>query len=234
MMRRTGELIGNQKVMHRLVVWAAQFVVFVLAALASFLLRFDFNLPPVYFRHLLYAIPVWLVVKGAVFRVIIPDRCSWRYVSVCDLPQIALANLAGSALGCAAMLWLNPKGVPRSIYLLDLILCFLGTAGLRVFVRIVSETATSVRHRSTGKRTLIYGAGDAGVTVLREVQNNPKLLYRVRGFLDDRPDKQGARILGVPVLGGGDGTKSLVKRHDVETILIAVPSATSAQMTRIL
>src|SRR5215472_10495903 len=133
MMRRAGELIESLEVMHGVVVWAAHFVIVVLAALASFLMRFDFSLPPVYLRHLLYALPVWLVVKSAGFRVIIPDRGWWRYVSVCDLLRIAFANLAGSAVGCAVILWVDPKGVPRSIYLLDLILCFLGTAGLRVF-----------------------------------------------------------------------------------------------------
>jgi FlaA1/EpsC-like NDP-sugar epimerase len=81
---------------------------------------------------------------------------------------------------------------------------------------------------------LIYGAGDAGITLLREIQKNPELPYRVRGFLDDRPDKKGVHILGVSVLGGGDQIRETVIKYNVSIILIAIPSATGAEMTSIL
>jgi FlaA1/EpsC-like NDP-sugar epimerase len=84
------------------------------------------------------------------------------------------------------------------------------------------------------KRSLIYGAGEAGITLLREIRNNPRLSYRVVGFLDDRPDKKGLRLDDVEVLGGGDEVERLVTKQNVETILIAIPSATGAEMTRIL
>ena len=88
--------------------------------------------------------------------------------------------------------------------------------------------------KADNKRCLIYGAGDAGITLLREIRNNTRLSYRVVGFLDDRPDKKGLRLAGVPVLGGGDEVESLVRKHNIEMILIAIPSATGAEMTRIL
>jgi FlaA1/EpsC-like NDP-sugar epimerase len=60
------------------------------------------------------------------------------------------------------------------------------------------------------------------------------LSYRVVGFLDDQPDKRGLRLAGVPVLGVGDEAESLVRKHNIQTILIAIPSATGTEMTRIL
>lgn len=81
---------------------------------------------------------------------------------------------------------------------------------------------------------MIYGAGDAGRSLLREIRGNPHLGYRVVGFLDDGSDKQGLRIHGVPVLGGQAEVESLVGKHKAEMILIAVPSATGPFMTRIL
>jgi FlaA1/EpsC-like NDP-sugar epimerase len=200
----------------------------------AFLLRFDFGLPHHYLRHLAYALPIWIVVKIVVFRVAGLDRGWWRYVSVTDLLRIVAGNFAGSAISCIAIILIAPAGFPRSIYVLDLMICFLGTAGIRMIVRMTAE-ATS--HRGGGaleKNTLIYGAGEAGVTLLREIQRNPKLLYRVRGFLDDRPDKKGVHILGVSVLGGGDEIEVLVKKHKIDIILIAIPSATGSQMTKIL
>ena len=220
--------------LHRPIVWAVQLGFFALSGVAAFLLRFDFGLPPHYLRHLAYALPIWIVVKAVVFRVAGLDRGWWRYVSVSDLVRIVAGNLAGSVLSCIAILLIAPAGFPRSIYVLDLMICFLGTAGVRMIVRMMAEASLHGNGGAPEKNTLIYGAGDAGVTLLREIQRNPRLLYRVRGFLDDRPDKKGVHILGVPVIGGGADLGTLVARHRIGAILVAIPSASGAQMTRIL
>lgn len=220
--------------MHRLIVWAVELGIFALSGVAAFLLRFDFGLPPAYFRHLAYAVPIWVVVKAVVFRVANLHRGWWRYVSVADLLRIVVGNLVGSALSCIAILFIAPGGFPRSIYILDLMICFLGTAGVRMIVRMTTEATAPRRNVAPEKNTLIYGAGDAGITLLREIQKNSKLPYRVRGFLDDRPDKKGLHILGVSVLGGGDQVEPLVAKCNIEIILIAIPSATGTEMTRIL
>jgi FlaA1/EpsC-like NDP-sugar epimerase len=218
----------------RPIVWAVQLGVFALSGAAAFLLRFDFGLPSTYLRHLAYALPIWIVVKSVVFRVAGLDRGWWRYVSVTDLLRIVVGNFAGSVLSCIAILFIAPAGFPRSVYLLDLMICFLGTSGVRMIVRMMAEAASHGSSGAPEKNTLIYGAGEAGVTLLREIQRNPKLLYRVRGFLDDRPDKKGVHILGVSVLGGGDEVALLVTKHKIDIILIAIPSASGTEMTRIL
>ncbi len=233
-MRTIRNFFENLNSLHRMMVWLAQIGVFTLSAVLAFLLRFDLNLPAAQLFHLAHAVPIWVVAKSAVFRIGGLDRGWWRYVSVRDLARIVIANAAGSFLGCVAIVAILPAGFPRSVFLLDLILCFLGTSGLRVAVRMIAEATSSGRSGCAGKNALIYGAGDAGVTLLREIQMNPKLAFKVRGFLDDRPEKRGARILGVPVLGGGTAARSLVKTYAVDTILIATPSATGAEMTRIL
>jgi FlaA1/EpsC-like NDP-sugar epimerase len=215
--------------------WAVELVIFALSGVAAFLLRFDFSLPAAYLHHLVYALPIWIVVKLVVFRVTGLDRGWWRYVSVSDLQRIAIGNFAGSVLSCIAILFIAPTGFPRSIYVLDLMVCFLATSGIRLIVRMMAEAASYARSSvAEEKRTFIYGAGEAGITLLREIRNNPRLSYHVMGFLDDRPDKKGLRLAGVSVLGGGDEVESLVKKHNVKTILIAIPSATGVEMTRIL
>jgi FlaA1/EpsC-like NDP-sugar epimerase len=234
MMPRPREFVEKLTRMHRAVVWLVQIGIFALSAVLAFLLRFDLRMPPPYLRYLAYAVPIWIVVKSMAFRVANLDRGWWRYVSLADLLRIMVGNLAGSAISCIAIVWIAPPGFPRSIYLLDLMICFLGTAGIRMTVRMIAEATSLGLNSATEKQTLVYGAGDAGVTLLREIQKNPKLLYRVRGFLDDRPDKKGVHILGAPVLGAGDQIEPLVTKHNIEIILIAIPSATGAEMTRIL
>jgi FlaA1/EpsC-like NDP-sugar epimerase len=220
--------------MRWILVWAAHVWMFAFSGTAAFLLRFDFSLPPAYLRDLGYALLVWIVVKSVAFHIANLDRRGLRYVSLSDGYRLVFVNLAASAVSCAVITGLGPAGFPRSIFVSDLILSFLGTTGIRVVVRMATEAIQAGQVGAPEKRTFIYGAGDAGITLLREIRNNSRLAYCVLGFLDDRPYKNGLRINGVRVLGGGDKVESLVAKHEVEIILIAIPSATGVEMTRIL
>jgi FlaA1/EpsC-like NDP-sugar epimerase len=221
--------------MHRAAIWSAQIGIFALSGVLAFLLRFDFRLPAQFLRHLAYGLAIWIIVKVVVFRIANLDRGWWQYVSIADLMRIVVGNFASSVVSCIAILLIAPPGFPRSIYLLDLMICFLGTGGVRMLVRMTAEAATYGRKGAGAeKNTLIYGAGNAGVILFREIQKNPKLPYRVVGFLDDRRDKRGVHILGARVLGAGDQIQELVAKHSIDMILIAIPSASGPEMTRIL
>jgi FlaA1/EpsC-like NDP-sugar epimerase len=128
--------------------------------------------------------------------------------------------------------------MPRSILVLDGLICFVATAFVRFFVRICHE---AFREHSGQPRTgiLIYGAGAAGAELVREIQSNRCTSYQVKGFLDDDPLKQGAVILGVPVLGTGREASSVVQRLNrrkpaVEEIIIAMRSVAGRQMREVL
>lgn len=216
------------------IVWAVQAGVFAWSGVAAFLLRFDFSLPTNCIRSLGYALFVWICIKSVVFQIAKLNRRGLRYVSLVDLYRLTAANVAGSILSCAVILLITGGRFPRSIYLSDLILAFLGTTGLRVVARMTAEPMLAERSNTPKRRTFIYGAGDAGITLLREIRNNPKLAYRVVGFLDDDPNKRGMRISGIEVLSGGDNVRELTADHGVEIILIAIPSAGGTKMKRIL
>ena len=226
--------VVKSNAMRSAAVWATQVLIFALSGVTAFLLRFDLSLPLIYLHHLAYAVPIWIAMKSLAFHFANLDRRGYRYVSISDAYRLLYANIAGSIASCALIILVGPAGTPRSVYLIDLVLCTLGTVGMRVAVRLARESTTSEDSDMPEKRTFIYGAGDAGITLLREIRNNPRLAYRVCGFLDDRPDKLGLLINGALVRGGGDNAKSLVIKHKVEIILVAIPSATGVQMTRIL
>ncbi|RPH31355.1 polysaccharide biosynthesis protein, partial [bacterium] len=123
---------------------------------------------------------------------------------------------------------------PRSIYLLDFLICLLATTGVRVFTRIAQESLHNRRQIAGEKAVLIYGAGGAGVTLLREIRSNAALKYKVLGFVDDNPQKRGVDIQGVKVLGSGNALAALTLKHRIGEVLIALPSATGPEMTTIL
>jgi len=210
-----------------------QLAIFLFAGISAFLLRFDFTIPKEYHAHLWAGLCIWAIAKILVFQLLRLDRGWWRYVSVPDLLRVACANLAGSALGAAGILLFAPPGFPRSIYFVDFLVCSITTAGVRLGVRIVSEFSRIVP-RSEEKRALIYGAGDAGTSLLREIRQNPALAYEVAGFIDDDPVKVGATIYRAKVLGTGEALPSLVKVYGIDMVLIALPSATGREMTAIL
>ena len=216
--------------------WAmrtVQLAVFAVACVLAFLLRFDFTVPVEYRPHFLTGFCVFVPAKILAFHFFQLDHVSWRYASIRDVVRLAAANLCGSVIGCLALLWFAPQGFPRSIYFLDFMLCFGMTAGIRLAVRLAFEFSR-LPNLAVRKRTLIYGAGDAGVALLREIQQNPALRYEIVGFIDDAPAKVGSFIHRVKVLNNGAALPSIVASQAIETVLIAMPSATGAEMTNIL
>jgi UDP-GlcNAc:undecaprenyl-phosphate GlcNAc-1-phosphate transferase len=143
------------------------------------------------------------------------------------------SNALGSVLGCCGLILLAPAGFPRSLYILDFLLCSVMTAGARLSVRVLFDLS---RHSSGAayRRVLIYGAGDAGVALLREIRQNRSLAYVVVGFVDDNPAKTGNMIHRAKIFGTGSALPAIVKGQGIELVLIALPSATGAEMTAIL
>jgi FlaA1/EpsC-like NDP-sugar epimerase len=203
------------------------------SAVLAFLLRFDFNVPVLYLHVLILASIVWVPVKLTSFKLLGLDRRWARYVSLADLVRLAFSNLIGSSLSLLILLAVN-GGVPRSIYAIDFLLCVMLTAGLRVGVRVASESNRPRHIVPNRKRTILYGAGIAGASLLRDLHQDAAMKYDVCGFVDDNPQKLGLVLQGVRVLGKGSNLDVIAAKHRAEFVLIAIPSATGSQMKEIL
>lgn len=205
---------------------------FALSGSVAFLLRFEFSVPDRDLVYLAIAVPVWVVVKGTVFHVLALDRGGWRYVSTPDIIRLALGNISGSIVSLFCILLLTPSGFPRSIYVLDLLVCSLATAGVRLARRLLCTR--HARPANDTKRIVIYGAGNAGVTLLSEIRGNSQLGYDVQGLIDDDPQKVGQLIQGIRVLGMGADLTAIAVKHRLEEVLIAIHSAPGSCMTSVL
>jgi len=218
---------------------ACQMVAVGLSLTAAFLLRFDFAIPDSLTGVLTQAVALAILVKLVVFDCVGFYRGLRRFVSIPDLYLVFLGNVVGGALfSIAVIFWIGPE-VPPSILVIDALLCFLATALVRFSLRIWSEAFC--RERPPRERTgiLIYGAGASGADLVREIHSARLSRYFVEGFLDDDPLKQGAVILGVPVLGTGREAFAVVQRLNrqrpaVAEIIVAMPSATGPQMRETL
>ncbi len=209
---------------------SAQMAVAACALAAAFLLRFEFILDPFYAGMLIRALPLLLLVKFSIFRAFGLRDLTWRYLGFQDLQRIAIANAAASAVSTVVLRVALGSSFPRSIHILDLLLCLTLMVAARVLARVLLETPSE----RPQKRILIYGAGKAGITVLSEIRANPQLGYEVAGFLDDDPQKRNLRLNGARVLGGIATLEDVAKKQRVEQVLIALPNATGSEIRAIL
>jgi FlaA1/EpsC-like NDP-sugar epimerase/lipopolysaccharide/colanic/teichoic acid biosynthesis glycosyltransferase len=207
--------------------------IFAFSAVIAFFIRFEFGVPRDELRHLYTAIVVWVVIKIFAFRIAGLNRGWWRFVSIHDLGLLASANGIASTIGFV-VISLSTPGFPRSIYIIDLLICFLSTCGIRVIVRMLMEAGIQIQRAGAGKRVLIYGAGIAGQALLREIRSNSQLVFQVCGFLDDDIRKRGLSIQGVRVLGTGGDLADLAATRVIDEVLVAIPSASGSQMAAIL
>jgi FlaA1/EpsC-like NDP-sugar epimerase len=194
----------------------------------AWMLRFDFSVP--HRRMLLLAMPVLMILRLLAFRRFGLLRGWWSYAGPEDMLRILKAVGIGSGLFLLAA-WFMPglQGFPRSVYLLEPILTASLLGATRVFSRLLAE---SVRQDlAAAKKVVVIGAGTAAQMVFRELQR-PSSGYQVTGCFDDDRMKIGLKILGVPVLGRVDEMAERVGALGAQEILIAVPSATGAQMNR--
>ncbi len=222
-------------------------VLLVLSLALSFLLRFEFKLTPALISSFLTILPIVLAVKVPTFFLVGLYRGMWRYTSVSDLVDIFKATFMSSvAVIIAILLIFRFRGYSRAVFLIDGLLTFLFISGSRVGIRLLlvkssgfgPDLLKNIVFRPKGsrpyKRLIIIGAGDAGEKMLREIGDNPRLDYLPVGFLDDDKEKRGRRIHGVPVLGTVEAVVDLARKKMVDEILIAVPSASAAEMRKMI
>ncbi|MCC6591546.1 MAG: polysaccharide biosynthesis protein [Bryobacterales bacterium] len=214
-------------------------VVFALSVLTAYLLRFEYAIPQEELTNLTRGMAVAVAVKMLAVRISGLDRGWLGYAGLYDLPRIVATNIIASVVFGLVTHFMVAPAFARSVFVIDFLLALLATSVLRFAFRIYKELVIREISGERHKWILIYGAGAAGMTLLREVNTNPKLGYRVLGFLDDDPKKRNEVYNSVKVLGTGRHAARLVEHYrlsdtPVTEIVIAMRSATGAQMQEIL
>jgi len=201
----------------------------------AFLLRFDFSIPSQYLQALFVVTPLFVAVKLPVFFGFRLYQGMWRYTSLYDVYNILKATfVAGIILFLITSLSGVLPRIPRSIVVLDFGISTILLMATRMGIRVYYSHLINGNEEITNKKKslLIIGAGSAGEQLLREIHHNSLLNYSVVGFLDDDITKRKSRIHGVPVLAQIEALPDLKIQFD--EILIAIPTASSADMRRIV
>jgi UDP-GlcNAc:undecaprenyl-phosphate GlcNAc-1-phosphate transferase len=182
----------------------------------------------------LRTLPVLVFMKMASFLVMGVYRGIWRYTSLDDLIVFAKAVILSSVLSVLAVLFaFRFEGFSRTVFIIDGILMFMFLTGSRLAFRLFRQVIP-VSKSGDGRRVLIYGAGDGGELVLRELMNNRALKYSPVGFLDDDPAKNGKLIHGFKVYGDNGNLSAVCKQHDVDEVLISSSKMAEERLKEIL
>jgi UDP-GlcNAc:undecaprenyl-phosphate GlcNAc-1-phosphate transferase len=180
----------------------------------------------------LKTLPLLILVKLAAFLVVGIYRGIWRYTSIGDLITIAKGVLLGSILSVFAVLLLYRfEGFSRTVFFLDGVLLLLAVVGSRMAFRIIRQVLPAPF--TDGRKVLIYGAGDGGAMVLRELQNNPEWALQPVGFIDDDPLKRDKVIHGLKVLAGNGSVAEICREKDIAEVLISIRDLSPEQLKRI-
>ena len=213
----------------------------------AYLVRFDWVPPTNQIGTMFLTAPYVIIFQYVVLVIFGVPRFSWRYIGVPEAARIFLATGAatfGLVMGRVIAYAMQSRYpyirhgvIPFGVLAIDAFLMFLGISGVRVARRMLAEEIESkARRNATTKervRTMLIGAGQAGVLVAREISRSPELGIEAIGFIDDDPSKIGTLVYGVPVLGTSENLTKLCEEHDAQQLLITMASANSGAMRRI-
>jgi UDP-GlcNAc:undecaprenyl-phosphate GlcNAc-1-phosphate transferase len=193
--------MANFNYKRRIVEVMLDFAIIVLAAYSAFLLRFDGQLPEPEWSQFRKAMPIVVSVQITAFLAMRMYGGAWRYTSLADVRRMFASCFVGmlGTVAAIALAFGGLEGFSRGAFVVQGLLLFLGVGSTRVAFRIMRDYFVSRRDQQKKTRVLIYGAGDAGELLLRELRNNDALGLHAVGFVDDDPRKVGDVIHGLQV-----------------------------------
>jgi FlaA1/EpsC-like NDP-sugar epimerase len=227
--------------LRRPVVLALHLLLVPLGYYMAFALRFDFHPPERHIDLFWRTVPYLMVLRMASFAIFGLFHGWWRHVGMRDLIDLVRATTLSSVLLLLALFMTGDLAaggdgplLPRSVLVLDWITALVLFGGLRFGVRAFREERLLPWRARRGKRALIIGAGTAAERLLRETQREGEAEICPVAMVDDDPDKRGMRLHGIPVVGTSRDLKSLAAKDGIELLVIAIPSATRAEMREIV
>jgi UDP-GlcNAc:undecaprenyl-phosphate GlcNAc-1-phosphate transferase len=195
----------------------------VVLIILSYWSAYAINFPPTSpaWNLFIRTLPVLVFVKMSVFLVMGVYRGLWRYTGMSDMIVFAKAVALSSVASLLVLLFaFRFEGFSRKVFVIDAVLMLLFLAGSRMAFRVFRQILPAAS-TSNGRRVLIYGAGDGGELLLRELRNNRELNLSPIGFLDDDPAKSGKVIHGLRVFGANGDLGTVCKQHEIDEVVIS-------------
>jgi UDP-GlcNAc:undecaprenyl-phosphate GlcNAc-1-phosphate transferase len=193
-----------------------------LAYYGAFVLRWDGRLPAEQLQIFLKTLPLVIIIQMTLFLVGGVYRGLWRYVGITDLMLIARAVLSGTTVSTVVVFVMYRfRGPSRAVALLDMLLLLVFVSVSRIsFVVLKAMIVGRGSNGANATPILIYGAGDGGELLIREILNNPDRQYSPVGFIDDDNRKAGKIIHGYRIFDINE-LPNLISAYGIREVLIS-------------
>ena len=157
---------------------------------------------------------------------------SWRFSGTSEYMSLVALSTSVTVLSymCRVFFKLDTKS---SLYFETWIIFTFLLIVARFFMFLTRMKGVG-RSDANSENVLIYGAGEAGVLLVKESRINPNFSYKIVGFLDDNPNKKGGKVYGLKVLGGLEDVEKIIEKNDVSKIIISMPSVEQSKISNIL
>ena len=230
--------INYQLLIRRICLIVLDIICIIAASILALLTRFEFDFSqiPKEFLKVIYKYgPFTIVITLIIFSLFRIYSSLWEYAGIEEVFSLIAACLVAAVAKIVIILFFTWSVMPRSWYVLDTIYLMILIGATRVSYRLIRlRRQNRTFPWSKRKKVMIIGGGEAGRSLITEIQNSKYLDQKVVCIIDDDPYKIGRYIKGVKVVGNRNSIKKSVKKYNVQQIILTIPSANAAKIRPIV
>lgn len=235
---RVGDPFMRRFSRQKLLLITVDLLASVVATLMAFLVRFALEgaaIPPVFLKNFLKSLPLVLPLRGLLYSGMGLYRVLWSHAGAPEMLRLFGIVAMETAVTSAVTYVLADGRYPRSVFIIGGLLnvALLGSVRLLLKLRHQLNRLRRAQH-AQNRRVLIFGAGDAGALLARELIRHPELGFFVVGFLDDDVAKLGFQVAGKPVLGVRQELGEVAARYGATDLIVAVPQLNPRTLRELL
>ena len=229
--------VNYQLLIRRVCLIILDILCIIAASFLALLTRFEFDfhqIPPEFLKVIYEYGPFIIVVTLIIFTFFHVYSSLWEYAGIEEVFSLIAACLL-SAVAKIVVISFTWSTMPRSWYVLDTMYLMILIGATRVSYRLIRLRRQNRKFPWVKrKKVMIIGGGEAGRTMITEIQNSKYLDQKVACIIDDDPKKIGRYIKGIKVVGNRDSIKKNVKRYNIQQIILTIPSVNSARIRPIV
>lgn len=211
----------------------------ILASYLAIVIRYEFRvdeIPRHFMNPIEQVMPLNIIVTLAIFYFFRLYNSLWAFAGETELQNIVVSCVLSTIVNsiCLQFFKTTSQAVPKSyyfFYLFLLITCIFSSRFSYRFFR-------SLKHKQQNKKNhisvMVIGAGEAANVIIKEIVNSNFSTMVIKCIIDDDKGKWGRYIQGIKVVGGRDKIVECADVYDVDEIIVAMPSASRAEIRKIL
>ena len=209
------------------------------ASYLALMMRYNFSIEAIQSEFLIPVtrfLPISIILTLVLFWVFKLYDSLWAFAGETELQNLVASCVLSGAINVIGLQFfkVSSQPVPQSYYFLYTFLLITLIFISRFSYRFFRSQKRKQQNRDNGTSVMVIGAGEAGNILIREIVNSHYLTMRVKCIIDDDPRKKGRYIQGIRVVGDRDTIIENAALYDIEQIILAIPSASRSEMSKIL